>query len=123
MAVCRRPVLVENPTFTQKVAHEQKEKFFAAELERLVATCQHFRLNTDPNPVLDPDPGFDDQNRKKLQLKILFFFIKNCNLLISRPPKRKSKLQEKPLVLKQEHPALQNIKFLTFSYFCWSFLS
>jgi len=30
----RRPVLVENPTFTQKVAHEQKEKFFAAELER-----------------------------------------------------------------------------------------
>jgi hypothetical protein len=40
MAFCRRPVLVENPTFTQKVAHEQKEKFFAAELERLVATNQ-----------------------------------------------------------------------------------
>ncbi len=52
---------MENPTFTQKVAHEQKEKFFAAELERLVATSQHFRLNTDPNPVLDPVPGFDDQ--------------------------------------------------------------
>ncbi len=41
MAFCRRPVLVENPTFTQKVAHEQKEKFFAAELERLVVTSQH----------------------------------------------------------------------------------
>ncbi len=65
MAFCRRPVLVENPTFTQKVAHEQKEKFFSAELERLVATSQHCRLNTDPNPVLDPDPGFDDQIQRK----------------------------------------------------------
>ncbi len=33
------------------------------------------------------------------------------------------KLQEKPSsVLKREHPALQNMKFLNFFYFCGSFL-
>jgi hypothetical protein len=45
--------------------------------------------------------------------------IKNCNLLIPRPPYRTSKLQEKPSVLKREHPALQNIKFLTFYSIFW----
>ncbi len=59
---------------------------------------QHFRLNTDP----DPDPiriqGFYDQ---KLEKKILaeknyiFFWIKNYNLPIPRPPKRTSKLQKR----------------------------
>ncbi len=48
--------------------------------------------------------------------------IKNCNLLIPRPPSRTSKLQEKPSDLKREHPAPQNMKFLTFFYFCGSFL-
>jgi hypothetical protein len=33
------------------------------------------------------------------------------------------KLQEKPLALKREHPALQNMKFLHFFYFCGSFFS
>ncbi len=33
-----------------------------------------------------------------------------------------SKLQEKPLALKREHPALENMKFLYFFYFCGSFL-
>jgi hypothetical protein len=38
-----------------------------------------------------------------------------------RPSKRTSKLQE-PLAIKSEHPALQNMKFLSFLYFCESFL-
>jgi hypothetical protein len=33
------------------------------------------------------------------------FWIKNYNLPIPRPPKRKSKLQQKPSALKREHPA------------------
>jgi hypothetical protein len=36
---------------------------------------------------------------------------------IHRPPLRTSKLQKKPSALKGEHPALQNKKFLNFSYF------
>ncbi len=36
-------------------------------------------------------------------------------------PKRTSKLQEKPSAPKQKHPALQNIKFFTYFYFCGSF--
>ncbi len=49
---------------------------------------QHFRLNTDT----DPDPiriqGFNDQKFKKIpaEKKIKFFFIKNYNLPIPRPP-------------------------------------
>jgi hypothetical protein len=52
----------------------------------------------------------------------LIFFIKNCCLLIPRPPKRTPKLQEKPSALKKEYPALQNMKILYFFYFCGSFL-
>jgi hypothetical protein len=33
-----------------------------------------------------------------------------------------SKLQKKPSALKREHSGLQNVKFLIFFYFCWSFL-
>jgi hypothetical protein len=44
----------------------------------------------------------------------LYYFIKNYNLPISRPPKRTSKLLKKPSALKREHPALQNMKFLNF---------
>jgi hypothetical protein len=58
-------------------------------------------LNPDPDTDLDPafrvnpDPiqiqGFDDQRLKnKMQLKkttfLLLFLIKNCNLLIPKPP-------------------------------------
>jgi hypothetical protein len=48
------------------------------------------------------------KNLKELQLeKLLYIFvIKNCNLLIPRPPYRTPKLQEKPSALKKEHPAL-----------------
>jgi hypothetical protein len=56
---------------------------------------QHFGLNTDPNS----DPEFDDQKMEKK------FF-------------RTSKLQKKPSAHKREHPALQNMKFLNFFYFC-----
>ncbi len=57
------------------------------------------------------------KNWKKCRAKILFF-IKNYNLLIFRPPERRSKLQKKPSALKREHPALQYMKFLNFFYFC-----
>ncbi len=44
----------------------------------------------------------------------IFFLIKNCNLVNSRPPQRTHKLQEEPSALKKEHPALQNMKILYF---------
>ncbi len=61
---------------------------------------------------------FDSQKLKKKNtvenfLKYLLL-IKNCNLLIPRPPQRTSKLQEKPSALEREHPALQKIKFINF---------
>jgi hypothetical protein len=64
------------------------------------------------------------KNLKKFTAGKLFYIIliKNCNLLIPRPPYRPHKLQEKPSALKREHPALQNMKFCTFFYFCGSFL-
>jgi hypothetical protein len=43
--------------------------------------------------------------------------IKNCNLLILRPPERTSKLQEKPSALKREHQALKKIKNINFFQF------
>ncbi len=56
--------------------------------------------------------------KTKLQLeKITIFLIKNCNLLIYRPPLRASKLQEKPSAIKREHPTLQNLKFFPFFLF------
>ncbi len=51
--------------------------------------------------------------------KLIFFYIKNCNLPIPRSPYRTSKLQKKPWALKREHPALQNMKLLNFFFFLW----
>jgi hypothetical protein len=66
---------------------------------------------------------FDDQKIKKIYS---WKFINNFlikNLLIPRPPKRTSKLQEKPSTLKREHPALQNMKILYLLFiFCGSYL-
>jgi hypothetical protein len=45
--------------------------------------------------------------------------IKNCNLLIPRPPLRTPKLQEKPSALRKEHPVLKNMKILNFFLFLW----
>ncbi len=42
----------------------------------------------------------------------IFFFIKNCNLLMC-------KLQQKPSALKWEHPALQKMKFINFFPCLW----
>jgi hypothetical protein len=53
---------------------------------------------------------------QKLEIFYFFFFNKNCNLFIPWPPKRMSKLQEKPSALKREHPALQNMIFFIFLY-------
>jgi hypothetical protein len=63
---------------------------------------------------VDPDPiqiqGDDQKVKKKIycEEKITptaeMFWINNCNLGL-RPPYRTSKLQEKPSVLKREHPA------------------
>jgi hypothetical protein len=75
--------------------------------------------------IPDPDPGFDDLKLKKFIVGnlISIFLIKNCNLLIPRPPQRTPKLQEKPSALKREHPVLKNTKILDFlKYFCGSFL-
>ncbi len=77
-----------------------------------------FRIRI-PDP--DPDPGFDDLKLKKCTTRniIFIFLVKNCNLLIPRPPKRTPKLQEKPSAHKREHPALQKMKILSFFLFFW----
>ncbi len=68
------------------------------------------------------------KNWTDLPLKIFFFYflIKNCNLLIPRPPQDvivQARLQEKPSALKIEHPALQNMRSLNFFfYLCGTFL-
>jgi hypothetical protein len=53
-----------------------------------------FRIRIDPVPDpafflnADPNPGFDDLKLKKFIAGnlIYIFLIKNCNLLIPRPP-------------------------------------
>jgi hypothetical protein len=69
--------------------------------------------------ISDPDPGFDDLKLKKFIAGniISIFLIKNCNLLITRPPLRTPKLQEKPSALKREHLVLKNMKILDFFLF------
>jgi hypothetical protein len=51
--------------------------------------------------------------------KVYIFLIKNCNLLIPRPPYRIFKLHEKPSALKREHPARQKKKIINFFLFLW----
>ncbi len=51
--------------------------------------------------------------------KSLYFLIKNCNLLIPRPPLRTLKLQKKSSSLKREHLALKNLNFLHFCGSTW----
>jgi hypothetical protein len=53
-------------------------------LIRIRIQVQHFRLNTDP----DPDQGLDEPKLKKMYSikKFNFFFFKNYDLPISRPP-------------------------------------
>ncbi len=77
-----------------------------------------YEVNAGPDPV--PDPGFWLPKiwGKKLQLKQSnVILIKSCILLFPTSPWGTSKLQEKPSVLKREHPAHQNLTFLQF--FLW----
>ncbi len=70
--------------------------------------------------------GFDVQkwrSKKTAEISFFLFLNQNCNLLILRPPKRTSKLQEKPSALKREHPALQKMKFINCFIFFWVFFS
>ncbi len=77
-------------------------------------------VDSDPDPTfevnLDPDTEFWwPKIEKKYRRNFChIFFIKNCNLLAPWLPYRTSKLQEKPLAFKIEHPALQKIKFINF---------
>jgi hypothetical protein len=65
-----------------------------------------FRLKTDPEPIRIRIQGFNDQKLKKNYSwkKLTFFWIKNYNLPIPRPPYRTFKLQKKPSALKRGHP-------------------
>ncbi len=81
---------------------------------------QPLRLIIDPDPwVWWPKIEKNVQQNKKFNI----FLIKNCNLPIPRPPQRRSKLQRKPSAFKRKHPALQNMKFLIFSYYCGSYIA
>ncbi len=71
-------------------------------------------FNADPDPafflIADPDSGSgfpDSGSGSRIRIP-----DPDCNLLISRPPKRTPKLQEKPSALKGEHPVLKNMKTL-----------
>jgi hypothetical protein len=85
-------------------------------------------FNADLDPA-DPDSGSGcrvwwPKIEKKLMAGnlIYIFLIKNCNLLIPRPPLRTLKLQEKPSALKREHPVVQYLKtwkFWIFFLFLW----
>jgi hypothetical protein len=65
--------------------------------------------------------GIMTKNAKLYSWKKIYFLDKKTDiLLIPRPPRRTSKLQEKPSALKGEHPALRNMKFLHFFLFSWA---
>ncbi len=65
--------------------------------------------------------GIDNQNKLRIYSwkKIIFLKIKNCHLLIPRPPRMTSKLHEKPSALKREHTTFQNMIFLNFFLLLW----
>ncbi len=66
--------------------------------------------------------GFDGQNWKKINSWTKKNFSSNCILPILGSLYRTSKPQKKPSALKKEYPALQNMTFQNFFYFCGSFL-
>jgi hypothetical protein len=60
------------------------------------------------------------KNRKNIQLKKNnICLVKNGNLLITKPPQRTPKLEEKPSALQMVHLALENMKNLYFLSFVW----
>ncbi len=50
-------------------------------------------------------------------------FLSKIAIYSSHSPQRTSKLKEKPSAFKRAHPALQNMKFFNFFYFCGSFFA
>ncbi len=79
-------------------------------------SIRYFRLNTNQSP--DPGVWWPKIGKIYCWKKMLHFF-KNFNLLILRPPKRTSELQERLLALKREHLALKTMKCLHFFIFLW----
>ncbi len=71
------------------------------------------RLQPSKQNILCPAPFFHI-SRIVLVSGMNFFYIKNCNSLVS-------KQQEKTSALKKEHPALQKLKFIKFSMFVGHF--
>ncbi len=78
---------------------------------------QHFRLNTDPDPIRMQ--GFDDQQLGKIYSwkKIKFFLIKNYNLPIPRPPLRTSRYRRSLQLSKENIQSKHEISEFFF-YFC-----
>ncbi len=62
---------------------------------RIRIRIQHLRMTTNPDPDSIHIQGFHDQKLKQnysWKYYIFFFYIKNCNLPIPRPPESMSKL-------------------------------
>ncbi len=79
----------------------------------------------DPDPAFqgNPDPDTDSGFWWPKIRKIVLDFFLNQKLQFTYPQAslKTSNLQDKPSVLKREHPALQKMKFIYFFYFCGSF--
>jgi hypothetical protein len=85
------------------------------------------RIGFNPDPGLGPElqvfrmliriQGFDGRNMQNFTVEKKSIFDQNLKyfILIPRPQSRMSKLREKPLALKREHPALQNKTFPHFA--------
>jgi hypothetical protein len=73
----------------------------------LLQCCSGFSISSESGSGSGSKVLIPKKWRKYSWKKIYLFLIKNCNLIVSRPPWRTSKLQEKPLALKRDHPALQ----------------
>ncbi len=70
--------------------HQQQHSVFTTgfriRIHLIRIRIQHFRLNTDPDPIRIQ--GFDDQKFKKIYMKIFFLFLDQklrYNLPIPRP--------------------------------------
>ncbi len=73
-------------------------------------------LNPDPYRAIQVKSG---SGSKVMMTKYKKIHLNICYLLITRPPKKTSKLQEKPSALKREHTALQKMKCVNCFLFLW----
>ncbi len=101
----QRDLLAQFQSIEAEMASRMKSECFIL----IFSVLDPDSLSSDPDPALyrlntHPDPGCLWQKKIKKFItgkNFYIFLIKNCNLLIPRPPQRKSKLQEKPSVLKK----------------------